>query len=92
MCLHRYRQLGPGHATARSEQLEAVLRRQNALHLRLGQTETLYAVGENVLRQWTRHRGVSVQANQGDIEALEEETIAQKCRSVYSEWYQGGTV
>uniref|UniRef100_A0A8D8L2J1 (northern house mosquito) hypothetical protein n=1 Tax=Culex pipiens TaxID=7175 RepID=A0A8D8L2J1_CULPI len=92
MCLHRDRQLRPGHATAGSEQLEAVLRGQDAVHQRLGQAETLYAVGEDVLRERARHRGVSVEADQGDLETVEEEAIAEECGPVHCERDEGGAV
>lgn len=78
--VHRHRQLGPGHAAARPQR-QAVLRRQDAVHLRLGQTQALYAIGENVLRQRTRHRRFPQQTHQSHLEAIQEEAVAQECRS-----------
>lgn len=78
--VHRHRQLGPGHAAARPQR-QAVLRGQDAFHLRLGQAQALHALGENVLRQRTRHRRFPQQTHQSHLEAIQEEAVAQECRS-----------
>lgn len=90
--LHWHWQFRSGHAAVGSQQWQAVLRGEDTVHIRLGQEEALYAVGEDVLRQRSRHRRFSQQANQSDIEALEEEAIAEERRSLHSQRYQSGVV
>jgi hypothetical protein len=87
--VHRDRELGPGHAAARPQQRQAVLRGQDPLHIRLGQAQALHALGEDVLRQRPRHRRLPQQADQGHIEALEEEAEPQERRSLYRERHAG---
>lgn len=74
--IHWHRQCRPGATAARLEQRETVLRGQDAVHIGLGQAEALHADGADVLQRGLRHRHVPQQANQGDIETVEEETVA----------------
>ena len=54
------------------------LRRQDALHQRLGQAEALHALGEDVLRQRGGHWRLPLAAHQGDLETVEEEAVAEE--------------
>ena len=57
-----------------------LLRRQDALHLRLWQTQAFHAVCETVLWQWLRHWRVRKQKNKGHLKAVQEEAICEKYR------------
>ena len=58
-----------------------LLRCQDAVHLRLGQTQAFYAVGEDVLRQRPGHRRLPQQTHQSHLETVQEEAVAQERRS-----------
>ena len=58
----------------------ALLRRQDSVHLRLGQEETLHAVSENVLRKRRRHWRLPLKQNQSYLKAIQKETKPEKCR------------
>jgi len=90
--VHRYREHRPRIAAARPEQRKTVLRRENAVHIGLGQTQTLHADGENVLQHRLRHRHVPQQAHQSDIETVEEKTVAEERGSVHRERHESGAV
>jgi len=60
---------------------------QDAVHLRLRQTQALCPLCEVVLRQWTWHWRVWEQTNQSHLEAIQEETVCEKCRLYVSDRY-----
>ena len=60
--------------------LTELLRSQNPVHLRLGQAETLYVIGEDVLWQRSGHWCVQQQEDQSHIQALQKEAVVKKCR------------
>lgn len=61
--------------------ISALLRREDPVHLGLGQAKALYALAQDVLRQRPRHRRLPVETNQSDLEAFQEETESQERRS-----------
>lgn len=68
------------------------MRGQNVVHLGLGQAEAFHADGQDVLQHRLRHRHVPQQADQSDIEAVQEEAVAEERGPVHRQRHKGGAV
>jgi len=60
--------------------ISELLRRQNTVHLRLGQAQTLRSVCSHALRQRAWYRHVLQSTNQSHLETFQEETVTQERR------------
>ena len=75
----RHRQLGARNAAALARR-QVLRRRQDLVHLRLGQAQALLAHAQDVLRRLARNRLVQQQEDQSDLQAVEEEAVDKKLR------------